>query len=244
MAPLVNLVNDVLWKTENSKTLRDTRLLVADVARDFKRRLRMHEVAIAEAVLPLIPEGATVLTNSRSSTVRAALLHAQRGRRRFQVICAEGRPGYEGRTMARELADDGISVTLVVDAMAISSVARAQLVLVGADHLNSNGLVNKIGTSSLALSAQASHVPMYTLCSSEKFLPPGYMHPPQTSRPAVQVWEDAPESVDIENYYFDRTPLSQLAGVVTECGVLTSTGIEGWLAAIRLHPALRAEVPS
>lgn len=121
MAPLVNLVNDVLWKTEHCTSLPEMRALVADVARDFKRRLRMHEVAIAEAVLPLIPEGATVLTNSRSSTVRAALVHAQRAQRRFQVLCAEGRPGYEGRTMAHELAQDGIAITLVVDALAIAS---------------------------------------------------------------------------------------------------------------------------
>jgi translation initiation factor 2B subunit (eIF-2B alpha/beta/delta family) len=70
------------------------------------------------------------------------------------------------------------------------------------------------------------------------------MHPPQTSRPPAQVWEEAPEAVDIENYYFDRTPLTHVAGIVTECGVLTNTGIEGWLAAIRLHPALRAEALS
>ncbi len=240
MAPLVNLVNEVLWKIDQCDTLRAVRLMIADVARDFKRRLRVHEVAIAEAVLPIIAEGTCIVTNSRSTTVRAALLHAQRAGRRFRVICAEGRPGYEGRTMAAELAEAGIPVTLVIDALAISDVTRGQTVLIGADHLSINGLVNKVGTYALAVNAQTHQIPMYALCSSEKFLPPDYTAPSQINRPEDQIWDTPPAGVAIENYYFDRTPLVCISGVVTERGIMTSTVIDGWLAAMHLHPALKA----
>jgi translation initiation factor 2B subunit (eIF-2B alpha/beta/delta family) len=238
MAPLVNLINAALWEIERCGTVADMRTQLARVAHDFKRRLRVHEAAIAESVLPYLPEGASVLTNSRSTTVRAALLHAQRAGRRFTVLCAEGRPGYEGRTMATELVNDGLAVTLMTDAVAIAWAARVQLVLVGADHLSQHGLVNKVGTSSLALTARAGGVPLYTLCSSEKFLPPGYMPPDQDIRAPEQVWDDAPPSILIQNYYFDSTPLTNLSGVITERGMLTPEGIEGWLASIHLHPAL------
>jgi translation initiation factor 2B subunit (eIF-2B alpha/beta/delta family) len=173
--------------------------------------------------------------------VRAALLHAQRAGRHFQVICAEGRPGCEGRTMAAELAADGIPVTLVIDALAISRVAQAQIVLIGADHLTASGLVNKVGTFGLALAAQRANVPMYTLCGSEKFLPPDYIQPSQEIKPAEQVWDAPPDTVNVENYYFDHTPLPTISGVVTENGVLTSVAVEGWLAAMRLHPSLREQ---
>jgi translation initiation factor 2B subunit (eIF-2B alpha/beta/delta family) len=238
MAPLVNLINAALWEIERCATVADMRTQLARVAHDFKRRLRVHEAAIAESVLPYLPEGASVLTNSRSTTVRAALLHAQRAGRRFTVLCAEGRPGYEGRTMATELANDGLAVTLMTDAVAIAWAARVQLVLVGADHLSQHGLVNKVGTSSLALTARAGGVPLYTLCSSEKFLPPGYMPPDQDIRAPEQVWSEAPPSILIQNYYFDSTPLTNLSGVITERGMLTPEGVEGWLASIHLHPAL------
>jgi translation initiation factor 2B subunit (eIF-2B alpha/beta/delta family) len=238
MAPLVNLVNDALWRTDGCDSAHTMRTTIAKVAHDFKRRLRVHEAAIAESTLPLIPEGARVMTNSRSSTVRSALLHAQRAGRRFSVICAEGRPGCEGRTLAAELAQAGIPVTLVVDALAVAWVDRVDLILIGADHLALSGLVNKAGTSGLALIAQSHDVPMYAVCTSEKFLPPDYVPPSQTSRPSEQVWDDAPTDVRIENYYFDRTPLSHLSGIVTERGVLTSAGIEGWLAATHLYPLL------
>ena len=239
MAPLVNLVNAVLWTTEDAPDAAAAHSAVADVTSDFKRRLRVHEAAIAETALRLIPEDSHILTNGRSTTVRAALRHAQRAGRRFKVICAEGRPACEGRTLAAELAAGGLQVTLVIDALAIAMAGESQLVLVGADHLGAQGLVNKVGTYGIALAAGAHGVPMYALCGSEKFLPPGYAPPAQARWPAEQVWAEAPASLAITNLYFDSTPLAALAGIVTEQGVQPTEGIVAWLAATKLHPALR-----
>lgn len=241
MAPLVNLVNNVLWKIESGDSPRALRQAVVEVTNDFKRRLRVHEVAIAESVLPLISDGDQVLINGRSSTVRAALLHAQRAGRRFRVICAEGRPGCEGRFMASDLAAIGLPVTLVVDALAIAMVAKSRLVLVGADHLTAETLVNKAGTYGIALAARDNQVPIYALCSSEKFLPHGFSPLPQPHWSTEQVWGDAPPGVQIENVYFDHTPMHYISGIVTEQGVLPTEGIEAWLAAIKLHQSLIGE---
>lgn len=238
MAPLVNLVNAVLWKSEVEEAAA-VREAVVEVTGDFKRRLRVHEAAIAETALRLIPDDGTVLTNGRSTTVRAALRHAQRAGRRFKVICAESRPACEGRTLAAELAGAGMQVTLVIDALAVAMAREVQLVLVGADYLGPSGLVNKVGTYGIALAASAQNVPMYALCGSEKFLPPGYVPPAQTRWPAEQVWDGAPQNLVITNLYFDSTPLAALAGIVTEHGVQPTAGIEAWLAAAKLHPALR-----
>jgi translation initiation factor eIF-2B subunit delta len=240
MAPLVNLANTALWELDACRTHADARTRLATLARDFKRRLRMHETAIAEAVLPLIPDQAVVLTHSRSATVRAALLLAQRAGRQLTVVCAEGRPNYEGRVMATELAAQNIPVRLVIDALAASRATQADLVLVGTDHLNHDGLANKAGTFGIAMAAKAVGVPVYALCSSSKFLPPGYARPKQHHRPPEQVWDQAPASVQVENFYFDYTPLNSIAGIVTERGALPPAVIEGWLAALQLHPALAA----
>lgn len=239
MAPLVNLVNKVLWAAETVDTPHGLRQAVVDAVSDFKRRLLVHEAAIAERALSLLLDGIRVVTIGRSTTVRAALRHAQRAGRRFQVVCAEGRPAFEGRAMAEELAETGIPVTLVVDALAIATIGNSQLMLVGADHLTSKALVNKVGTYGLALAAQANQVPAYALCGSEKFLPSAYIPPQQAHWPAAQVWGEAPENVAIENLYFDHTPLSTLAGIVTEQGILSTVGIESWFAAIKLHPSLQ-----
>lgn len=238
MAPLVNLVNHVLWRTEEQETPRALRQAVLQSIDDFKRQLRRHAHHVAESALTLINDGARIVTLSNSTSVQHALLHAQRAGRRFSVICAESRPLLEGRQTAELLASRGIDVQLVVDMAAIAAVAHAQLVLVGADMLSTRGLINKMGTYPLALAAARAGVPLYTLCGSEKFLPPGFRALAQRNWPATEVWDGAPGDLKIANQYSDVTPLSLVSGIVTERGVLPVAAIEAWLATTRLHYAL------
>jgi translation initiation factor eIF-2B subunit delta len=244
MAPLVNLVNSVLWKVEESETPRGLRLAVAQSTEEFKRQLRQHAMRVAEGALTLISDGSTVITLSYSSTVQHALLHAMRAGRRFNVVCAESRPGCEGRETAAALAGYGIPVTLMVDGAAVATVPEAQLVLVGADMLSNQGLVNKVGTYALAMAAKGAGVPFYTLCGSEKFLPPGFQPLEQADHPPAEIWADLPSGVAVHNRYYDRTPLEAISGIVTEQGTLPVAAIEAWLAATRLHPALASRTPA
>lgn len=238
MAPLVNLVNVVLWKVEESETPYGLRQAVADTTREFKRQLRHHAVCVAEGVLGLIAEGSLIVTCSHSTTVQHALLHAQRAGRRFVVVCAESCPTDEERQFANMLADYGVPVSFVADAAAISAVQTAQLVLTGADLLSSAGLVNKAGTYALALAAKAAEVPFYTLCSSQKFLPPGYRTPEQRAGSPYEVWTKQPSGVGSPNRSFESIPLALISGIVTEQGTLPVAAVEAWLASIKLHPAL------
>ena len=97
MAPLVNLVNSVLWKIEEDESPRSLRLAVAEATEEFKRQMRQHALNIAEGALGLIEEGSKIVTLSNSSTIHHALIHAQRAGRHPTVICAESLPGKEGR---------------------------------------------------------------------------------------------------------------------------------------------------
>jgi translation initiation factor 2B subunit (eIF-2B alpha/beta/delta family) len=193
---------------------------------------------VAEGALTLIAEGSSVVTISNSTTVQHALRHAQRAGRRFSVICAESRPVCEGRQTAAQLASYGIPVRLMVDAAAVEAAASAHLVLVGADMLSMQGLVNKVGTRALAAVARHAGVPFYALCGSEKFLPPGFTPLEQIEWPTAEVWPEAMEGVAVRNCYFDTTPLELISGIVTEQGTLPVAAIEAWLAATHLHPAL------
>jgi translation initiation factor 2B subunit (eIF-2B alpha/beta/delta family) len=238
MAPLVNLVSNVLWKVEQAETPRELRQAVATVTNDFKRQLRQHAVHVAEGALNLIEDGSTVVTLSISTTVQYALSHAQRAGRRFSVICAESRPICEGRQTAEALASLGIPVTLVVDAAALAAIPHAQVVLVGADMLSHCGLVNKVGTLAFATMARANSIPFYTLCGSAKFLPATFQPPAPHTPPAHEVWDRRWNGVEVLNQAHDTTPLELINGIVTERGTLPVAAVEGWLAALRLHPAL------
>jgi translation initiation factor 2B subunit (eIF-2B alpha/beta/delta family) len=236
MAPLVNLVNFVLWKVESEDTPRGLRSAVSQATEDFKRMLRQHALRVAEGALGLIGEGNTIITLSNSSTVQHALIHAQRAGRRLEVICAESRPSLEGREQAALLINCGLTVKLLSDADAIAAAAHADLALVGADMLTNRGLINKIGTHLMAAVAREAGVPFYTLCGSEKFLPPGFRPYEQSDLPIEDTWSDT--AGDGGSMFFDFTPLEALSGIVTEQGILPVAAVEAWLAATKLHPAL------
>lgn len=200
-------------------------VLAGEPASAFLERMESAHRAVVETAAELIGDGAVVLTHSAGSSVADALLAARGAGKRVAAICTESRPLGEGRALARALAQAGIRVTLVADAAVGLMAGRSGLVLVGADALSPQGLVNKIGTSLVALAAQRAGTPCYALCPSQKFLAgPPAVEPERD--PAELLDEPAPNLAAL-NYYFDLTPLEDLTGVITENGVVLPGRIRG-----------------
>jgi translation initiation factor 2B subunit (eIF-2B alpha/beta/delta family) len=185
-------------------------------AEDLDREL----VGISRSAARLVRSGSTVLTYSHSTSVRLALWRAVAEGRRFAVACSESRPANEGVALARALADRGVPVHLMVDAALFGWLERASLVLVGADAVTAAGFANKIGTRPLLEAARRAGVPAYVLADSTKWLP----------APVARFWRVRPESpgeiatlrrpdLTVDNRYFDTSPLSLAAGLVTADGV-------------------------
>ncbi len=239
MAPLVNLVNSVLWKLEEGDSPHTLSQAVEQATEDFKRQMRQHALNIAEGALSLIEESSKIVTISNSSTIQHALIHAQRAGRHPTVICAESLPEREGRDTAAKLEGCGLTVELLDDTAAVAAIEHANLVLVGADMLTNRGLINKVGTHRMAEAARAAGTPFYTCCGSEKFLPPGF-RPFDNAEWLVEGQRNgqASNAITLGNLPFDYTPLELISGIVTEQGILPVAAVEAWLAATRLHPAL------
>jgi eIF-2B alpha/beta/delta-like uncharacterized protein len=238
MAPLFNLVNAVLSSLETIQDADQARRAVKAAAQTFVAELDGRVERIALEALSLLSDGSTVFTHSRSSTVLRAFLLAKERGRPFSVVCTESRPMYEGREVARELAQAGIETTLVVDSAVGHFVGQANTVMVGADSVSSQGLVNKMGTYGLALAAKARGVPFYALCGTDKFLPLYYPYLEIERKDPREVWEHAPEGITVLNYYFDVTPLEYLSGLVTERGVLPRSQVERMLRQLKVHELL------
>jgi eIF-2B alpha/beta/delta-like uncharacterized protein len=239
MAPLVNLVNRSLFAIQEEMDLEEAKGALVTTAQGYANHLERSIERIDQVVFPLIPDGALVLTHSFSSTVLAAFLYAKHEGRTFAVLCTESRPRYEGRALAERLAQAGVESRLVVDAVAPSMMTDIEVVLVGADSLSTEGLVNKVGTYPLALAARVYKVPFYVLCGTEKFVPAGYTLPEESLKDPQEVWPDHPQRVEVINRYFDLTPLEYLTGIMTEEGVLSPTEVREIISKRRLHPWLR-----
>src|SRR3990170_4757495 len=98
------------------------RRYVADRAQQIEELWQGTLRVIAANTAPLLPSA--VMTHSYSSTVLSSLTTETAGDRR--VIVCEGRPLFEGRRLAQELAAAGVDVTLITDAQAGALMAEAE----------------------------------------------------------------------------------------------------------------------
>jgi len=229
MAPMLHLAAAVLAKPGDA----------AAACREFLARLDAAAEAVAERAAVLIEEGDVVATHSRSSSVLSALRKARIRGKRFCVYLTESRPMAEGVTLARELAAAGIPVRLFVDAALGQIVSEARVVLVGADAVTPDGVINKIGTWPLALAARERAVPVYALATTDKFVPDDHELPAELPRDAAEVLASPPAGVEIANYYFEATPLDLFQALVTEDGLMAPECVRARLHALRLPAELR-----
>jgi translation initiation factor eIF-2B subunit delta len=238
MASLFNLVNSVIFGVQEARDLESARGMATTTAKAFAAQLHARSENIAREALSLLGEGSGVLTHSRSSTVMAALQLATAHGHQLEVVCTESRPIREGRVVATSLAEQGIKTTLIADSAAGHFVSQVDLVMVGADSVSADGVVNKMGTYPIALAARAQGVPFYALCGTEKFLPTDYPHFRIEPRDSREVWPEHPEEVTVINLYFDVTPLTYVSGVVTERRILATNELDELLGQLKMHELL------
>lgn len=239
MASLFHLVNATLLKVEGLQEVMEMKETVRAAAEGFATGLQKGTELISEQAAHLIKDGAMIMTHSYSSTVLRSLLAAKAGGKSFAVICTESRPICEGRDLAVKLGEQGIKVTLIIDAAAFRFMARTQLVMVGADSISTQGLVNKTGTYGLAIAAKVHHVPFYALCGTEKFLPKSCSHLFSIeAKDPREIMAEPIQNVEAINYYFDVSPLEYLSAVITERGFLSPAEIRDLLGEMQVHERL------
>ena len=194
---------------------------------------------IGEHGLPLIPDGAKVLTHCNAGalatggigTALAPIYLAHEAGRKVQVFADESRPVLQGaRLTAWELTHAGIPCTVIADAAAgaLMRAAQVDVVLVGADRIARNGdFANKIGTYGLAVLAFHHSVPFYCCAPSSTIdasLADGDAIPIE-QRPPDEVKTlagraIAPAEAAALNPAFDVTPARYVTGYVTDRGLV------------------------
>lgn len=167
---------------------------------------------------------ATVEYGTALGVVRAAL---EQGKK-IRVFATETRPKLQGaRLTTYELKRDSIPVTLITDSM-VGYVMYKHLiskVVVGADRIVQDAVINKIGTFTIAVLAKVHRVPFYVAAPKSTF---DLKHkstdivieerPPEevTQINSVQI---APRDVAVLNPAFDITPLSYVSAIICESDI-------------------------
>ncbi|RZN55276.1 MAG: ribose 1,5-bisphosphate isomerase [Candidatus Methanomethylicota archaeon] len=194
-------------------------------AEDFKKNSMEAIKKISEIGAKRIRNGDIIMTHCNSSVVISILKEAKRQGKEFEVIATETRPRFQGRLTAKALAEAGIPVTLIIDSAARYFMPKVDKVIVGADAITANGaVVNKIGTSQIALAAHEARVRVFVGAETYKFSPSTILGElvEIEERPIEEVMplEELPKGVKVANPAFDITPPEYIDIIITEKGII------------------------
>ena len=227
---------------------------VLDKARDFKgtvealKRLVVQEAqkiadedaeanrVIGENGAALINDGDVILTHCNAGelatveygTALGVIRAAWKQGKKIKVIATETRPLLQGaRLTAYELKRDWIPVTLITDSM-VGYVMHKRLVnkvVVGADRIVQDAVVNKIGTFTIAVLAHEHGVPFYVAAPKSTFdLGRSSTDVIIEERKPAEIThyggkQVAAEGTGVLNPAFDITPLKYVSAIIYEGGV-------------------------
>jgi len=173
-----------------------------------------------------IEDGDTIITHCNSSVAIGVITKAHRQGKQIKVYATESRPWRQGILTVNDLAKEGVDTTLIIDSAVRLVMKTVDKVFVGADTITSHGaLINKIGTSQVALAAHEARVQFYVASETYKF------SPLTLSGDLVKIEErdisevvkpgEIPDSVKVYNPVFDVTPAQYIDGIITEVGLIS-----------------------
>jgi len=214
----------------------ETKAIVVQEAQRIADEDAEANLAMGENGAALINDGDVILTHCNAGelatveygTALGVIRAAWKQGKKIKVIATETRPLLQGaRLTAYELKRDGIPVTLITDSM-VGYVMQKRLVnkvIVGADRIVQDAVVNKIGTFTAAVLAHEHGVPFYVAAPKSTF---------DLTRTASEViieerkpaevthyggQQVAAEGIGVLNPAFDITPLKYVTAIIYEGGV-------------------------
>jgi ribose 1,5-bisphosphate isomerase len=179
-----------------------------------------------------VENGDVILTHCNSEAAMSIMKKAHDLGKGIKVYCDETRPKFQGHKTAATLAAYGIDTTLIVDSAMRYFMDSVDKVIVGCDAITVNGaLVNKVGTSQVALVANEARVNMFVAAETYKLdlqTMAGHLVNIE-ERDSVEIaskeWIAQNPKVKFNNPVFDVTPPEYIDLYVTERGVFPPAGI-------------------
>jgi len=224
---LPNTVVYVLSSLRNSSSFSEARESVVKRADNFIRESEEATKRINLIGAKRIKENSIVLTHCHSTAAVGVIIEAYKQGRVVRVYSTETRPFYQGRVTYTQLAKSGVPVVQIPDSAVRYIINEVDYVVVGADTVTSNGaVVNKIGTSQVALAAKEARTRVYVAAESYKFSPLtliGELVTIEYRSPEEIVsreWIEKHPRVKVLNPVFDVTPPEYIDAIITEYGVI------------------------
>lgn len=227
---LPNAINYVITNFEkrisNFSDMRKPKEILKSCCDDFIRRSELAIEKIGIIGSKRIQNGDILLTHCNSQAAISVIMTTFRQGKKIKVFCTETRPKGQGLQTSSALAKEGVDVTLIVDSSVRWFMNKIDKVIVGADAISANGaVVNKIGTSTVALVAKEARSRFMVAAESYKISPQTFVGElvPIERRSSEEIisrdWMRRNPNVKVVNPAFDITPPEYIDLIITEFGV-------------------------
>jgi len=179
---------------------------------------------INKNVFKIIKSGDVIFTHCHSTNVVQALIYAKKHKKKFEVYNTETRPLFQGRKTAKELKKAGIKVTMFADSAIDIALEKKQdtmktdIVLLGADAILKDGVINKVGSGMIAELAKINKISLYIIADSWKY---SSRNVKIEERDFHEMWKRVPNHIKIRNPAFEKINKNYIKSIVSELGILS-----------------------
>ncbi len=225
-------------KNKNIPTCQLNKILL-EQARYLEQKEINNSLLIGQYGAPLIKNHSTIMTICNTGwlaapgigTALGIIYTAHQQGKKIHVYVLETRPLLQGsRLTAFELTQAKIPYTIITDNMMATVMKDTNLVIIGADRIARNGdTANKIGSLTLAITAQYYKVPFYVAAptSTIDLTKQTGQDIPIEQRSAEEIICLGKKSITVKNApvynpAFDVTPHHLITAIITEQGILKS----------------------
>ncbi|CAG0896229.1 unnamed protein product [Darwinula stevensoni] len=196
--------------------------------RTFLQKAGESRDKIAQLASSFILDGSKLLVHSYSRVILHALLKAAMQNKHFHVYITESLPDKSGYLMAKALKEKEIPCCIILDSAVGYIMEDVDFVMLGAEGVVENGgIINKIGSCTVATCAKAANKEVYVLAESFKFvrlyplnqkdLPEEFKFPGRHQKGLGVSWEEHP--------VVDYTPPALISLLLTDLGILTPSAV-------------------
>lgn len=224
---LPNAVRYVISPLKQEMSVSQNKEIIINRAEDFINTSKSALKKISEYGARHISDGDVIMTHCNSQAALGCIIEAHHNGKNIEVFATEVRPRNQGLLTIRQLNDAGIKTNYIVDSAVRTFIKDMDLVIVGSDAVAVNGaVVNKIGTSHVAMAAHEARVNVCVTTETYKFAPRTISGEriDIEERPSDEVLSDdiarTLPKVTVRNPAFDVTPAEYIDLIITEIGAI------------------------
>jgi len=226
---LRQITETLVYSIKEVKDLEEVKMIISDKVREIEKNIKETNKIVAHIASNRILDGDTLLVYSYSTILKETISYALSEGKNIKIYIPESRPGGEGIVFAKELSKIA-DVTLFVDSAIRYLIKDVDKVFTSSEAIAANGaLINKVGTSLLALISHEARVRFFSLAATTKFYPETFLGElVELNRVSLKIEDEGRDLVGKINAYsplFDVTPPEYIDAIITEKGLIAPQAV-------------------